>query len=58
MNEITLCGKPSCCPTVHVEEENVVLRDDYGGEVKLTQEEFERLKIIDLKTIDLYGHLL
>lgn len=33
---ITLCGVQGCCPTIELTETEIVLRDDFGGRVKLT----------------------
>ncbi|MGE5540919.1 MAG: hypothetical protein ACM3TU_01390 [Bacillota bacterium] len=42
---ITLCGAQGCCPTVDFTEQGkVVLRDDHGGMVQLTQTEWDELK--------------
>ena len=45
MSEIMLCGRPGkCCPTVEkIEEDLFVIRDDYDGMVKLTNEQIELL---------------
>ena len=46
--EIVLCGggNHSSCPTVTITETEVAISDDYGGMVRLTREEFERLRAI------------
>jgi len=45
MRTIVLCGKPrGCCPEISIDENNILITDDYGGEVKFTTEEFELLK--------------
>lgn len=42
---LTLCGVQGCCPTVDfTNPEEVVLRDDRGGVVRLTQAEWGELK--------------
>lgn len=41
---IALCGGDSCCPTVTLGEKEVILRDDFGGEIHLTLEQFQDLK--------------
>jgi hypothetical protein len=44
----TLCGTNNCCPTVTVDKEgNHVLKDDFGGTVKLSKEQFSFLKEIN-----------
>jgi len=41
----TLCGCNNCCPTVTVEKDGTyVLKDDFGGTVILTSEQFALLK--------------
>ena len=49
----SLCGGPRCCPTVEIEEK-VVIKDDYGGIVQLTLEEFARLQAIKPETDGVY----
>lgn len=42
---LTLCGVQGCCPTVDfTNPDEVVLRDDHGGTVRLTQAEWGELK--------------
>jgi hypothetical protein len=45
----TLCGGQGCCPTVEFEGGQVIFRDDFGGTVRLTEQEWceltERIKI-------------
>ncbi|MDO8594123.1 MAG: hypothetical protein Q7R93_01230 [bacterium] len=42
---ITLCGVQGCCPTVDFRNKRtVVLKDDHGGQVKLTRREWNELK--------------
>lgn len=42
---VTLCGVQGCCPTVDfTSPDEVVLRDDHGGTVKLTRAEWAELK--------------
>ena len=43
---IKLCGGGSCCPTVTFEANEVVLKDDFGGMVRLNKAEFAQLKEI------------
>ena len=40
---LTLCN-PGHCPSLTVGEKEVVFKDDFGGKVKLTREEFDILK--------------
>ncbi|MGH3867303.1 MAG: hypothetical protein ACRDQ4_14395 [Pseudonocardiaceae bacterium] len=37
---VTLCGVQGCCPTVELGQAEVVLRDDFGGKVLLTREQW------------------
>lgn len=42
---LTLCGVQGCCPTVDFTNPNeIVMRDDHGGMVRLTQAEWGELK--------------
>ena len=42
---IELCGVQGCCPTVDFSDtDKVVLRDDFGGKVQLTREQWADLK--------------
>jgi hypothetical protein len=41
---LTLCGVQGCCPTVDFNDpEDIVIRDDHGGEVRLTRAEWGEL---------------
>ncbi|MBP9715621.1 MAG: hypothetical protein KBD48_00305 [Candidatus Pacebacteria bacterium] len=37
---ITLCGSQGCCPTVSFFKKGIVIKDDFGGSVKLTRKQF------------------
>lgn len=42
---VTLCGVEGCCPTIDfTNPEKIVLRDDFGGQVQLTQVQWDDLK--------------
>lgn len=42
---IKLCGVQGCCPTVDfTDPQKVVLKDDFGGYVQLTQVQWKDLK--------------
>ncbi len=42
---VTLCATQGCCPTVDfTNPDEIVLRDDHGGKVKLTRAEWAELK--------------
>jgi len=42
---VKLCGTQGCCPTVDfTNPQEVVLKDDFGGQVKLTSEQWQDLK--------------
>ncbi len=41
---IRLCGVQGCCPTVEISKDDVVIRDDDGGQVKLTKAQFAELQ--------------
>jgi hypothetical protein len=37
---VLLCGVQGCCPTAEFTADGVVLRDDHGGSVRLTSDEW------------------
>lgn len=42
---VTLCGTQGCCPTVDfTDPKAVVLKDDFGGKVTLTPEQWRDMK--------------
>ena len=43
---IRLCGVQGCCPTVEIGPQDVILRDDFGGVVKLTLSQWNDLRKI------------
>jgi hypothetical protein len=43
MKKITLCSGSKCCPEAIIDNETIVIRDDDGGEVKLTKEQVKIL---------------
>jgi len=40
--KLTLCQN-GCCPTVEIDTENVIIKDDLGGRVSLTIAQFKIL---------------
>lgn len=45
VGKVTLCGVQGCCPTVDfTDAEKVVITDDHGGKVQLTNLEWADLK--------------
>jgi|Laugresu1bdmlbdd_1035124.scaffolds.fasta_scaffold40075_4 hypothetical protein len=45
MFKYTLCGRNgSCCPVITENENDISISDDFGGQIKLTKEEFIMLK--------------
>lgn len=40
--KLTLC-QGGCCPTVELIEDNVIIKDDWGGKVSLTKKELQIL---------------
>ncbi|MFP4539404.1 MAG: hypothetical protein ACLFNN_00525 [Candidatus Paceibacterota bacterium] len=41
----SLCGGGHCCPTVDFTDPNyVILEDDFGGQVKITWDQWSELK--------------
>jgi hypothetical protein len=51
MTKIVLCGNPKggCCPVVDISdnENKVTITDDYGGQVRMTKEQYKLLKTKD-----------
>jgi len=42
---VKLCGVQGCCPTVDfTDPTKVVMKDDFGGQVQLTREQWRELK--------------
>lgn len=41
---ILCCGGVKKCPQVRIEDNNVLIEDDYGSEVKMTIEQAEMIK--------------
>lgn len=41
---ITLCRQGSCCPTLTKTESEYILKDDYNGSVRLTEDQLTLLK--------------
>jgi len=42
MIKLTLCQK-GCCPTVEFDTDSVIIKDDNGGKVSLTTDQFKIL---------------
>ncbi len=40
---VTLCAGQKCCPVISKEKEGYSIKDDFGGEVKLTADQWEML---------------
>lgn len=40
---VPLCGVFGCCPTAEFMPDSVILRDDHGGKVRLTLDEWAGL---------------
>jgi len=41
---ILCCGGVKKCPELRIEEDNVVIKDDYGSEVKMTIQQADMIK--------------
>ena len=41
---ILICGKGDCCPGITLKKTKVEIKDDFGGKVKLSPEQFSVLK--------------
>lgn len=39
-----ICDDCHCCPEVIVDQNQVMIKDDFGGKVKLSKEQFALLK--------------
>lgn len=46
---IKLCGKARCCPVLTIDDNEIIIEDDFGGSVVMTKEEFEELKEVELE---------
>ena len=45
MKKITLfCGDKKCCPVVKFNKKTITLTDDFGGKVKLTNDQAKALR--------------
>lgn len=45
MGMVKLCGAKGCCPTIDfTDSEKIILKDDFGGKVELTREQWADLK--------------
>lgn len=42
-SKIILCGVQGCCPTVEFKEREVIIKDDFGGRVKLNKDQWNDL---------------
>lgn len=43
---VKLCGVQGCCPTVDfTDPQKVVLKDDFDGQIQLTQDQWQDLKV-------------
>ena len=38
-NSIVLCKAKSCCPILTLNEDSVIIKDDYGNTIKMTKEQ-------------------
>lgn len=49
--KLTLCTQGSCCPEVEISNNSVKIKDDFGGEVKISRAEAEMLadKLLELR---------
>ena len=36
----TLCGVQGCCPSLEFSDQGVTIKDDFGGEVRLTDDQW------------------
>ncbi len=45
-NNFNICGVGPACPNVKKEGSDVSITDDHGGKVKISLEEFEKMKEI------------
>lgn len=49
--KIVLCAVQNCCPTVEFKKEGIIIKDDFGGKVKLNKDQWNDLakKIKEIK---------
>ncbi|MBP1759874.1 MAG: hypothetical protein H6Q63_791 [Firmicutes bacterium] len=40
--KLTLCQN-GCCPTIEIDADSVIIKDDFGGKVTLTTDQFKIL---------------
>ena len=53
---ITLCNAGGSCPTLEYQEKGIEVKDDFGGRVLLTHEQWTDLMVrIDQKQFDGWG---
>lgn len=38
-NTIILCGSKSCCPVLTLIDDNVIIKDDIGGQIVINKEQ-------------------
>lgn len=43
MNKIVLCSRGGCCPEVSILNNDVLIDDDWGNTVRMTEEQFDML---------------
>lgn len=42
---VKLCGVQGCCPTIDfTDPKKVVLKDDFGGQIQLTRDQWQNMK--------------
>lgn len=42
-SKMILCGVQGCCPTIELKEKEVIIKDDFGGKVKLNKDQWNDL---------------
>lgn len=42
-----LCGEKDCCPVLNISGNEVVIKDDFGGTVKMSLDQLREIKKID-----------
>jgi len=42
------CGRGACCPTIERTKHGIYITDDYGAAILITEEQWEKMKKVEL----------